>query len=71
LVDVPADYSWHQWTLEVRDGKVRVTREFGVEVTSGSVSGVSGLPATCDKAGVFLRVFNGAAEFRNISITGA
>jgi hypothetical protein len=69
-IDVPADYGWHQWTFEVDAGQVRVTREFGVTVTSGPVSGGAGLPANCDNAGVFLRVFNGAAGFRDISFTG-
>jgi len=69
-IDLPADYGWHQWTFEIDAGQVRVTREFGVTVTSGPVSGGAGLPATCDDAGVFLRVFNGAAGFRNISVTG-
>lgn len=70
VIDAPADYGWHQWTFEVGAGTVRVTREFGVAVTSGPVSGRAGLPANCDNAGVFLRVFNGAAGFRNISFTG-
>jgi hypothetical protein len=70
VINAPADYGWHQWTFEVDDGQVRVTREFGVAVTSGRVSGGAGLPATCDNAGVFLRVFNGAAGFRDISVTG-
>ncbi len=69
-VGLPADYGWHQWTLKVDGDQVTITREFGVAVTGGRVSGASGLPATCDDAGVFLRVFNGAAAFRDIGVTG-
>jgi hypothetical protein len=69
VVDVPADYGWHQWTFLVDGDTVTVTREFGIAVTTGRVSGATGLPANCDRAGIFLRVFNGAAEFRDISVT--
>ncbi|WP_432838771.1 protein kinase domain-containing protein [Dactylosporangium sp. CA-092794] len=69
VVNVPADYGWHRWSFLVQDNGVTVTREFGVAVTSGAVAGESGLPGNCGGAGIFLRVFNGAAEFRELAVT--
>jgi hypothetical protein len=70
VVDIPADYGFHRWSLDVDGKNVRITREFGVAVTTAAVTGPSGLPESCDGTGVFLRVFNGAAAFRGISVTG-
>ena len=64
----PLDYGWHQWTLTVVHNEVQVYFDDDYKVAQQNLTG-TGLPADCTSSGVFMRVWGGTAEFRDLSIT--
>jgi hypothetical protein len=64
----PLDYGWHQWTLTVTHNEVQVYFDDDYKVAQQNLTG-AGLPADCASSGVFMRVWGGTAEFRDLSIT--
>lgn len=66
----PPDYNWHEWTLVVTYNQVQVYLDEDYKVAQENLTG-PGLPNSCASSGVFLRVWGGAAQFRDLSIMAA
>jgi hypothetical protein len=73
-VSLSPDFNTHAWSLDVRDNTLNFTEDEGVSAGPFSLTNVDAkdyeaslLPANCNKAGVFLRVFNTKVIFSNFS----
>lgn len=66
----PLDYNWHEWTLAVASNQVQVYLDDDYKVAQENLTG-PGLPNNCVSSGVFIRVWGGAAQFRDLSIIAA
>jgi hypothetical protein len=72
---VKVDDQWHTWEVNVRDGKLIASQDAqkSMPFPLSNVGARAGspqdqLPADCSEHDIFMRVYNGTAQFQNIKV---